>query len=446
MSRPNRNVYMTCENDDEQSSQTSTRRSRYYSGTVHRPSSIFTGLRELMGRPRSESMGNADKQKLVRNPINKNLIRVQIESCPVESVYDLREEDEAADLYNDSLAFRRPRSNSSDFLILRKTSRPLSVDVVGLVDDHADPYKQYMKVIDCYELAPHAGSVVIVDKGIKLEKAFRALSDQGIGAVLVWDENERRVVSILTLTDFLLTLFSQKSTYAVMTVADAISKNCLVTLDASCKLLLACKEFYTNHVHRIAITEPSGDVLYLLTIKRILQAIHKQNRSLHFALWLSCEIKNAGIGTWKNIRSVTANDKLRKAAKMMLDYRISSVPIVDDKLRPVDVIRKTDIANALANAKDVKECFENSTTIEAVSHRSRPIFLHENDTVSNVLDSMLTQKDCRCMFIRRQINGQLIAALSLSDFISFILFEKQQLITRDTSKSSSMHLSISNDL
>uniref|UniRef100_A0A914RGX6 CBS domain-containing protein n=1 Tax=Parascaris equorum TaxID=6256 RepID=A0A914RGX6_PAREQ len=38
----------------------------------------------------------------------------------------------------------------------------------------------------------------------------------------------------------------------------------------------------------------------------------------------------------------------------MLDYRISSVPIVDDKLRPVDVIRKTDIANALANAKDVK--------------------------------------------------------------------------------------------
>lgn len=51
---------------------------------------------------------------------------------------------------------------------------------------------------------------------------------------------------------------------------------------------------------------------------------------------------------------VRANDKLRNAAKMMLDYRISSVPIVDDDLKPIDVIRKTDIANALANAKDVK--------------------------------------------------------------------------------------------
>uniref|UniRef100_A0A0M3JG61 Kinesin motor domain-containing protein n=1 Tax=Anisakis simplex TaxID=6269 RepID=A0A0M3JG61_ANISI len=105
----------------------------------------------LMNRPRSESMGNAaDRRKTTRNPINKKLVRVQIESCPVESVYDLREEDDSNEtqFYNDSFAFRRPRSNSSDFLILRKTSRPLSVEVVGLVDDFSDPYKQYMSVVD----------------------------------------------------------------------------------------------------------------------------------------------------------------------------------------------------------------------------------------------------------------------------------------------------------
>ncbi|VDM44127.1 unnamed protein product [Toxocara canis] len=368
-----------------------------------------------MGRPRSESMGNTDKGKLLRNPINKNLIRVQIESCPVESVYDLREEDEGADVYNDSLAFRRPRSNSS-------------------VDDHADPYKQYMRVVDCYELAPHMGSIVIVDKRMKLEKAFRALNECGVGAALVWGEKERRCVSILTLTDFLIILLSETST-VVTTVADAISRNNLVTLNASCKLLLACEEFCSNRVHRIAILEPSGDVLYFLTIKRILQAIHKQNRSLHFALWLSCEIKNAGIGTWNNIRSVKAGDSLRTAAKMMLDYRISSVPIVDDELRPIDVICKADIATALTNAKDIKECFERYSTADVVAHRPPPVFLDETETVGSVLDWMLTQKNCRCMFIRSQTEGRLSAAISLSDFISYILFEKQQPATSTLPKS-----------
>lgn len=38
----------------------------------------------------------------------------------------------------------------------------------------------------------------------------------------------------------------------------------------------------------------------------------------------------------------------------MLDYRISSLPIIDDENRPVDVICKTDIAYALADAKSFK--------------------------------------------------------------------------------------------
>ncbi|ETN83106.1 hypothetical protein NECAME_07576 [Necator americanus] len=92
-----------------------------------------------------------------------------VNGCTLSSVYDLREGDEgSSDLYDDDWAFRRPRSNSSDFLILRKTSRPLSVDVVGLVDSQSDPYRQYMRVVDCYELAPPTGNVIALDKSIKV--------------------------------------------------------------------------------------------------------------------------------------------------------------------------------------------------------------------------------------------------------------------------------------
>ncbi|KAK5978991.1 hypothetical protein GCK32_017880, partial [Trichostrongylus colubriformis] len=92
----------------------------------------------------------------------------KVNGCQLTSVYDLREcEEGSSDLYDDEWAFRRPRSNSSDFLILRKTSRPLSVDVVGLVDSQSDPYRQYMRVVDCYELSPQSGNVIVLDKSIK---------------------------------------------------------------------------------------------------------------------------------------------------------------------------------------------------------------------------------------------------------------------------------------
>lgn len=51
---------------------------------------------------------------------------------------------------------------------------------------------------------------------------------------------------------------------------------------------------------------------------------------------------------------VREEDSLEKAARTMLDFRISSVPIVDSEGRPVDVICKTDIAYALANVNNFK--------------------------------------------------------------------------------------------
>uniref|UniRef100_A0A915PND7 CBS domain-containing protein n=1 Tax=Setaria digitata TaxID=48799 RepID=A0A915PND7_9BILA len=380
--------------------------------------SFLSGLRVLVGRTRSDSMDNNENTRIPWPPINKPLRRVQIECCPVESVYDLREDSESHDLYDDARAFRRPRSNSSDFLILRKTSRPVSVDVVGLLDDNLDPYKQYMKVVDCYELAPHAARVILVDSKVKLQKAFKVLIEWDVGSVVVWCSRQERITAVLSLTDFLVSLLSQTSEEST-TVEETVSANQLVRLEGSCKLLEACHEFCSNRVHRIVISsDQAGDVLYLLTIKRILQAVHKQNRSLHFASWLDWDIKKSKIGTWNNLQTVHEKDNLERVARKMLDYRISSLPIIDDEDRPVDVICKTDIAYALADAKNFKKL----TAVEAVRNRQPVIFLSETDTVNRILDFALSQKDCRCVFVISPESRRLTGAISLSDFISHILY------------------------
>lgn len=417
MNTYNRNVYFSSEVENGRP-EVVPPRSRHYSGCIQRPSSILTGIRDLMGRQRSESLGTSDKLKS-RQVNVKNLKRVQVESCPLPSVYDLREEDdEASDVYNDALAFRRPRSNSSDFLILRKTSRPLSVDVVGLVDEHDDPYRQYMQVVDCYELAPHKGSVVLLDESIKLAKAFRAMSDWFLTAALVWSEVEQSVVSIVTLTDFLIFLTDDKT--STSTIAEMTSVKPLVSLDASCNLLEASKLLCIKGVHRLAITEPSGDILFLLTVKRILQAIHKQNRSLHFAMWMECDIKDAGVGKWGEIFYLKENDKLEEVAKMMIEHSISSIPIVDLGGRPADVITKSDIAVALSAVTNIQESFQKWAVSDVTRLRPPVKFLRRTDTVSTVLSFALEQPNCRSVFVAS--DACIEAAISLSDFLSHIVY------------------------
>ena len=138
------------------------------------------------------------------------------------------------------------------------------------------------------------------------------------------------------------------------------------------RIIEACQEFCLHRVHRIIVREPqSGDILYLLTIKRVLQAIHKQNRSLHFAQWLRCPIKDSGVGTWAtSIQSVgdesilgkfswailflqvCLTDSLDEVAAKLLSQKLSSLPVVSGEGAACDVITKADIATALMQSSE----------------------------------------------------------------------------------------------
>ncbi|CAJ0919673.1 unnamed protein product, partial [Mesorhabditis belari] len=130
-----------------------TPRRRHYSGSAPGAPSILDGIRNLVNRPRSESL---DTQTMGK-PLQWK---------------DSNGDSENGDLYDDILLFEDLLATARDFLILRKTSRPISVDVVGLVDAQHDPYRQYMKVVDCFELAPVNSDLIILDKKLKVKLTF----------------------------------------------------------------------------------------------------------------------------------------------------------------------------------------------------------------------------------------------------------------------------------
>ncbi|VDK41421.1 unnamed protein product, partial [Anisakis simplex] len=73
--------------------------------------------------------------------------------------------------------------------------------------------------------------------------------------------------------------------------------------------------------------------------------------------------------------------------------------------------------------------FEQSTVSDVIrlaeartgGYRNRARFLYETDSVGCVLDAILTQDNCKCLFIKGINNDQLIGAVSLSDIITYIL-------------------------
>ncbi|VDO75538.1 unnamed protein product [Onchocerca flexuosa] len=60
--------------------------------------------------------------------------------------------------------------------------------------------------------------------------------------------------------------------------------------------------------------------------------------------------------------------------------------------------------------------------MEAIRNRQPMLFLSETDTVNQILDFALSRKDCRCVFVINPKSGRLTGAISLSDFISYILY------------------------
>ncbi|KAF8363788.1 aakg-5 [Pristionchus pacificus] len=394
----------------------SSSRRRYYSGSVVRPPSILNGIRDLVMRPRSESFGASAVSSLKKGLMRRNQQRV-------DSEFDVREAEEAQDLYGDELSFR-PRSNSSDLVIMRKTSRPLTVDVVGSVDSTSDAYRQYMQVVDCYELAPPASTVIAIDREMKVGKAFAAVYENKVGAGLVWDSTMNKVISIVSWTDFLVYL-QNESASEDGSVNEILSSNQLVVVPSNTKLLDACEEFISNQVHRIAVVDEwTGDVMYLLTIKRVLQAIHRQNRSLHFAQWLSMSIRASGVGKWdRSITTVSTSSTLSTVINCMLGHRLSSLPVLNEEGIPVDVICKSDLATALRGISDAQAFFSSCTVEEALSRsgRSRAIFAYENDQVSKMLDILLSTHHSRCIFILNSLQS-IVASVSLSDILRYLLY------------------------
>lgn len=260
----------------------------------------------------------------------------------------------------------RPRSASSaaNLIVLRKASRPMSVEILGQLDGAENSLRQFLATQTLYDLLPHIGKVVVLDTSLQIRRAFVALMETGVRAAPLWDSTAQQPIALLTYTDF-LRMLAHAHAHGVRDpdlhsihwwlelqsqIGSAAVASSLISLGAEDSLLKATSALVSHGVHRAPVRDvDSGELLGFASLKEVLRILHRQIRSLPLPSSMRLPIRTLSgkLGTWNQLRSTTPESRLSEAVDSLLKDGLSSLPVLDTKGRLSDVLTKADIINLL---------------------------------------------------------------------------------------------------
>ncbi|KTF91115.1 hypothetical protein cypCar_00030878 [Cyprinus carpio] len=194
-------------------------------------------------------------------------------------------------------------------------------------DPNAEAYMDFMKKHCCYDAIPTSCKLVIFDTTLQVKKAFFALVANGLRAAPLWDNKLQRFV------DVYLQYHDQ----------------CLISITPDASLFDAVYSLLKHKIHRLPVIDPeSGNVLHILTHKRILKFLHIFGASVPKPRFLKMQIKDAGIGTFSDVATVSQMATVYDALSVFVERRVSALPVVDDDGKVVALYSRFDVINLAA--------------------------------------------------------------------------------------------------
>lgn len=123
----------------------------------------------------------------------------------------------------------------------------------------------------------------------------------------------------------------------------------LIYIHPDASLYDAIKMLIHNKIHRLpVIDQRNGNVLYILTHKRILRFLFLYIHDMPQAKYLQQSILELKIGTYKDVEVAYEETPIIDALHKFVYKRVSALPIVDSEGRLVDIYAKFDVINLAA--------------------------------------------------------------------------------------------------
>ncbi|KAL6115440.1 prkag3 [Pungitius sinensis] len=228
-------------------------------------------------------------------------------------------------------------------------------------------YMNFMKNHSCYNAIPTSCKLVIFDTKLQVKRAFLALVANGLRAAPLWDSKLQRFVGMLTITDFinilhyyyrspLVQMYELESHKIETWRGDSFenvylksSNRILISISPEASLFDAVYTLLKYKIHRLPVIDPeSGNVLHILTHKRILKFLHIFWKKVPKPAFMRRQIQELGIGTFKNIATVRQTATLYEALAIFVERRVSALPVVDEQGKVVSLYSRFDVINLAA--------------------------------------------------------------------------------------------------
>lgn len=299
-----------------------------------------------------------------------------------------------------------------------------------LSDPDAEVYMNFMKSHCCYDAIPTSCKLVIFDTTLQVKKAFFALVANGLRAAPLWDNRLQRFVGMLTITDFINILHRyykspmvqiyELESHKIETWRDIYlqySTNCLISITPDASLFDAIYSLLKYKIHRLPVIDPdSGNVLHILTHKRILKFLHIFGGMVPKPRFLQKQIQKSGIGTFRNIATVMHTATVYDALSVFVERRVSALPVVDEHGKVMAVYSRFDVIN-LAAQKSYNNL--NMTMQEAIRRRScfveGVMKCYPDETLDTVINRIVEAEVHRLVLVDRR--GVVRGIISLSDLL-----------------------------
>jgi 5'-AMP-activated protein kinase, regulatory gamma subunit len=212
----------------------------------------------------------------------------------------------------------------------------------------------------CYEILPKSAKVIIFDTQFLVRKTFPTLISHGIRSAPLWDANKKLLVGMITVSDFIRILLHidaenlsvedlERHTLHNWRKILRTTRKPLCSVGPDQSLHEAINLLHKNRVHRLLMVDPySGDVLYILSHKRILRFLFVYLNEFPELTFFHKTLVDLKIGTYDDIVSVTENTTIKTAFQLLLEKDISALPILDENGILIEVYAKYEVLNLVS--------------------------------------------------------------------------------------------------
>ncbi|XP_022844693.1 sucrose nonfermenting 4-like protein isoform X2 [Olea europaea var. sylvestris] len=329
----------------------------------------------------------------------------------------------------------------------------------------------FMSTHLAYELLPESGKVIALDVDLPVKQAFHILHDQGIPMAPLWDFSKGKFVGVLSALDFILIMrelgnrgsnlteeeldtntisaWKEAKTYLNRQLTEqqvAVSRR-LVHAGPDDNIKEVALKILQNGVATVPIIHsPSEDgscpqLLHLASLSGVLKCLCRYFTHSPGSLpALQMPICAIPVGTWvprigePNVRPLAvlrSSDSLSAALNLLVQARVSSIPIVDENDSLLDVYSRSGITALAKNKNYVHINLDEITIHQALQLGDDPHSTNGNsiqrcymslrsDPLFKVMEK-LSKPGVRRLIIVEAGSKRVEGIVSLSDIFRFLL-------------------------